>query len=477
MVVGERRINGHLLARLVEVGADERPYYHALGRAISGLVLDGRIPTHTRLPAERDLAAALGVSRNTVTAAYTWLREHGYLDSRQGAGSWTALPRVGSGRAAFVPDTERIDLGVAAPPAIGGLEEAARAAVERLPAHVGGQGYTLYGLPELRHLIARRFTERGLPTTPDQIMVTNGAQQSISLLMELLVEPGDGVLVESPTYPHALDTARHLDARLRITGVGPEGWNMECVVDGFRQWRPRVAYLVPDFHNPTAALMAERDRATVVAEARRAGTTLIVDESVTELAIDGAEPPPPMAVHDTDGRVFTIGSTAKLLWGGLRIGWIRGTPPMLDRLMVLRQRFDLASPIVEQLTVAELLSDVPGVRAERSRDLRRQRDALATALRDRLPDWRFVTPGGGLVLWAKLPQPVASRLAEAASRHGVRVAPGPIFGAEGTLEHFVRLAYTMRPEVLADAVRRLAHAHADVAARPTSAPAPGELYV
>ncbi|MFC7328493.1 PLP-dependent aminotransferase family protein [Marinactinospora rubrisoli] len=475
MAVGERRINGHLLARLVEVGADERPYYLALGRAVSALVMDGRIATRTRLPAERDLATALGVSRNTVTAAYTWLREHGYLDSRQGAGSWTALPQATSGRAAFVPDSERIDLGVAAPAAVGGLEAAVRAAAERLPAHTGGPGYSVLGLPELRHAIARCYTDRGLPTTPEQVMVTNGAQQALALIMELLVQPGDGVLVESPTYPHALDAARNRGARLRTTGVAPDGWDMECVADGFRQWRPRVAYLVPDFHNPTAALMGERDRATVVAEARRAGSTLVVDESMADLAIDAPAQPPPMAAHDTDGRVFTVGSVAKLMWGGLRIGWIRGTPPMLARLAALRQRFDLATPVVEQLAAAELLSDIARVRAERSRELRAQRDALAAGLREWLPEWRFVVPRGGLVLWVKLPRPVAGALADAASRHGVRVAPGPLFGAEGTLEHFVRVAYTRPPEVLADAARRLAEAHAAVAAGP--APAAGEVFV
>ncbi|GAB3213230.1 PLP-dependent aminotransferase family protein [Marinactinospora thermotolerans] len=476
MVVGERRINGHLLARLIGAIPRTRPYYLAVARAISGLVLDGRVPTHTRLPAERDLATALGVSRNTVTAAYAWLRENGYLDSRQGAGSWTVLPGVGAGGLApFVPDTEHIDLGVAAPPAIDGLRTAARLAGEQLAAHVGGQGYAPLGLPELRHAVARRYVERGLPTTPEQIFVTNGAQQAVALLMELLVGPGDGVVVESPTYPHPLDTARHLGARLRPVGVSPRGWEMEYLLDALRQWRPALAYLIPDFHNPTGALMDDGQRAELVAGARRAGTALIIDESVAELAIDSGEQPAPVAVHDTDGRVHTVGSAAKLLWGGLRIGWIRTTPPMAARLMALRQRFDLASPVLEQLTVTHLLSDVMRIRAERSRQLRRNRDALAAALRERLPDWEFVLPEGGLVLWARLPHPVASTLGENAHRHGVHPAPGPVFGAEGTLEHYVRLAYTQPPEILVDAVRRLAGAYADTVARP--APTPRELYV
>ncbi|GLU45840.1 PLP-dependent aminotransferase family protein [Nocardiopsis ansamitocini] len=476
MAVGERRINGHLLAKLIGAKARERPCYLSTARAISGLILDGRIPTRTRLPAERDLAPALGVSRNTVTASYAWLRENGYLDSRQGAGSWTMLPDTGGGGAAFlVPDSEHIDLGVAAPPAIDGLQRAAELAVQQLAAHVGGLGYTSLGLPELRHAVARRYVERGLPTTPDQVFITSGAQQGVALLMELLADPGDPVLVESPTYPHPLAAARHRDARLRTVGVGPQGWDPDYLLDAFRQWRPRLAYLIPDFHNPTGALMDDDEREAVVAEARRSGTSLVVDETVAEMAIDSGEQPAPMATYDTDGRVFTVGSAAKLLWGGLRIGWIRTTPAMVARLRSLRQRFDLSSPVVEQLIVTHLLSDMTRVRAERSSQLRRNRDALVRELREWLPDWRFTVPRGGLVLWVRLPQPVATALAEAAGRSGVHLAPGPVFGTEGTLEQYVRLSYTQPPEVLGDAVRRLARAYAETVDHP--APVARDLYV
>ncbi|ASU83645.1 GntR family transcriptional regulator [Nocardiopsis gilva YIM 90087] len=478
MPVGERRINGHLLARLIGRSAYERPYYVAVGRSISGLILDGRIPTHTRLPAERDLATALKLSRTTVTAAYGWLRENGFLDSRQGSGSWTVLPDVGTGAGrggSIVPDAEHIDLGVAAPSAIEGLRDAARLAVGQLDAHVGGLGYSPHGLPELRHAIARRYVERGLPTTPEQIFVTNGAQHALALLTDLLLEPGDGFLAESPTYPHALDIARRHGARVRTIGVTPGGWDMEYVVDAFRTTKPRLAFLIPDFQNPTGALMDDDERAAVVAEARRSGTSLIIDESVAELAIDSGDQPAPVAAHDTDGRVFTLGSAAKLLWGGLRIGWIRTTPPMVARLMEVRQRGDLSSPVLDQLIVTHLLSDVMRIRAERSSGLRRNRDALVTALRDRLPDWRFTSPSGGLVLWAELPMPVASVLRENAVRHGVHSAPGPVFGAEGTLERFMRFSYTQPPDVLVDAVDRLADAYADTVARPV--PMNRDLFV
>ncbi|NYI94638.1 MocR-like transcription factor YczR [Streptomonospora nanhaiensis] len=465
-MVGERRINGHLLARLIGAAARERPYYLGVARAISGLVLDGRVPTYTRLPAERDLAAALGVSRNTVTAAYAWLRENGYLDSRQGAGSWTVLPDSGPGGGQLLPHTEHVDLGIAAPAAIDGLQQAARLAVDQLAAHVGGIGYNPRGLPELRHAIARRYVERGLPTAPEQICVTNGAQHAVALLLGLLADPGDTLLAESPSYPHALDAARRHGLQVRAAGVTPSGWDMDHVLDAFRRFRPRLAYLIPDFQNPTGALMDDEERAAVVAEARRADAALIVDESVAELAIDSGDQPAPTAAHDTDGRVYTVGSVAKTFWGGLRIGWVRTTPPMVERLAAARQRVDLSSSLMDQLTVTHLFADMLRVRAERSRQLARNRDALVAVLRERIPEWRCSRPSGGLVLWAGLPRPAATALREAGARHGVHLAPGPLFGADGTLEHYVRLSYTLPPEVLADGVERLARAWAETAARP-----------
>ncbi|WP_047870347.1 PLP-dependent aminotransferase family protein [Nocardiopsis sp. RV163] len=473
---GTRRINGRLLARLIGEAPVERPFYLAIARAVSGLVLDGRVPTNTRLPAERDLAAALGVSRNTVTAAYAWLRDNRFLESRQGAGSWTVLPDSATSEPSpFVPAAEHIDLGVAAPPAVEGLRAAAFRAAEQLAAHVGGLGYYPYGLPELRHAIARRYVERGLPTTPEQIFVTNGAQQGVALAVDMLVQSGDEVLVESPTYPHPLDAVRRAGARVRTVGVTPQGWDMEYLVDAFRQWKPRLAYMIPDFHNPTGALMDDEERRVLVREARRAGAHLIVDETVAELAIDSGDLPAPVAAHDTDGRVLTVGSVAKLLWGGLRVGWVRTTPPMVARLMATRQRFDLAGAVLDQLTATHLLADVLRIRAERSRQLRRNRDALLHALRERLPDWRPSVPGGGMVLWATLPHPVASALATAAIRHGVHPAAGPVFGADGTLERYLRLAYTQPPDVLVDAVDRLAAAYTETLLHP--AQPRGQLYV
>ena len=182
--------------------------------------------------------------------------------------------------------------------------------------------------------------------------------------------------------------------------------------------------------------------------------------------------PRPLAAHDTDGRVISIGSAAKVFWGGLRIGWIRTTPPMARRLATLRESLDLASPVLEQLIVTELLLRVDEVRAERVALLREGRRALVAALGETLPDWEFALPRGGMSLWARLPAPASTALAGAAARLGVRIVPGPLFGVDGLLEDYVRLPYVQPADVLGEAVERLARAYHSVetAAAPRSLP-------
>ncbi|RKS73338.1 DNA-binding transcriptional MocR family regulator [Actinomadura pelletieri DSM 43383] len=482
-------VSGAHLARLLGDVPRERPVYAALARSVRALVLDGRLALRTRLPAERDLAAALGVSRTTVTAAYDRLRDEGYVESRQGAGSWTMLPAVrmssaepqaaASGRyggALPTPDDPSfIDLGCATPGAPAIFDEAVAAAVAELPRYSSGPGYEAAGLASLREIIADGYAARGVPTRADQIVVTTGAQHAFTLLTHVLAEPGDAVMVERPTYPHALGALRRRGARLVPIGVN-EGWDVEQAAAAMRQATVRMAYLVPDFQNPTGHVMSGADRAALADAGRRADAFLVTDETFADLAHDLDAPrEPPLAAFDSGGRVVTIGSASKLLWGGLRIGWIRTTAPLARRIVLAREPFDMASPVLDQLIVRELLSRVEEVRAERARSLLLGRDALAAALREFLPDWEFRLPAGGMSLWARIGAPIATLLSEAAERRGVRVVPGPVFGVDGVLEDYVRLPYVLPPAALRTAVERLALAHRDAETTPNTRHLP--IYV
>jgi len=463
-----RSVNATTLARLLGGPPGSRPYYAAIAGSLRGLVLDGRLPLRTRLPAERDLAAALGVSRTTVTAAYDALRSEGYAESRQGAGTWTALPGGAPGAAhhGLATDRTHLDLARVAPAAPAVFEECVAAAVAELPRHTCGPGYEPLGLAGLRQAVAARYTARGVPTLPGQILITTGAQNGLFLVLQALVRPGDAVLVESPTYPHALDALRRARARLVPAGVNA-GWDLELIAGGMRQAAARLAYVIPDFQNPTGRLMRDEDRAALVAAARDTGAYVVSDETFAELAVDDVTMPRPLAAHDTDGRVISVGSAAKVLWGGLRIGWIRAGQALLSGLAEVRETVDLASPVLEQLIVTELLDRIETITTERRATLGERRAALIEALRRECPGWEFEVPPGGLSLWARLPGVSSTALAAAAVRHGVHIVPGTAFGVDGVLDDHLRVPYVLPPDHLRDAVARLALAEREA---PTAQP-------
>ncbi|OLF15731.1 MocR-like transcription factor YczR [Actinophytocola xanthii] len=437
-----------------------------LAAGIRMLVLDGRLPPGTGLPPERELAEALGVSRTLVASAWERLRTSGLVVSRRGAGSWTAVPRGrSSGGLADEPADahQLIDLARAVPEAIPGVAAAAEAALPRFTAELGGHGLYEQGLPELRARIAQRFTERGLPTEPDEILVTNGAHHGLAMALRVLVGPGDRVLLEQPTYPNAIEAVRAAHALPVPVAMTEDGWDLDGLEATLRQAAPRLAYLVVDFQNPTGHQLDEAGRARLGTALRRARTPVVIDETHVDLDLrDSPASPPPFAAFAGD-LVLATGSAAKSHWGGLRIGWIRASRELVNRLLVARRGLDLGSPVFEQLVLAELLAAPPAALVERRARLAAQRDALADALARECPDWSFHLPDGGLSLWCRLPAPVSTRVAAVAQNFGVRVAPGSFFAVHGGLEHWLRLPFTRPSDVLAEAVRRLASAAASVA--------------
>jgi DNA-binding transcriptional MocR family regulator len=449
--------------------AGHGPSYVRLAASVAGAVLDGRLPVPSRLPSERETAAAMGISRTTVAAAYGRLRDDGFLVSRRGAGSWTRLPDRPSRRVtALLPGegmpTDLIDLALAAPgPDPEAIAAAVAEATSSLPAELcGGHGYHPAGVLAFREAVAARYRQRGAATSADQVLITPGAQGALHLIAEHLMEPGDVVLLEQPTYPNAVDAFRRARARLVPVPVTAGGWDPDEMARTLDQVRPRFAYLVVDFHNPTSALLDQVGRERLVAAARRSGTLLVIDETAAELSLDGQPLPPPVAAFDRDERVLTVGSMSKTFWGGLRLGWLRAGPRMIAELATSRSHVDLSGPVFEQLVGVRLLEQADGHLADRRQQLAAQRDALLAAMSARFPNWRWVVPAGGLSVWVTLDAPVSTALADAAERHRLRLVPGPRFGIDGTLERFLRLPFTLPVETLEEAVDRLAAAHADL---------------
>ncbi|MDR6575018.1 DNA-binding transcriptional MocR family regulator [Curtobacterium sp. 320] len=434
----------------------DAPAYEALSDALRVLVIDGRIPQGVRLPAERGLATALGVSRTTVANAYSRLRSDGFVVSLRGSGSVVRLPagligRPDPERLGGVVDDDLLDLRKAALHAAPGIAEAVERAVRHVPAALAGIGYDTVGDPGLRAAIAERYTERGLPTDPSQVVVTIGAQHAIALLARVLVRRGDAVLVESPTYPHAHEAFREVGGRLVGVPVDARtGWDATALETTMRRTAPAVAYVMPELHNPTGATMSASTRELLLSVAASTGTTVIADETMGELRIEGS-PSLPLAAADPSGAsVVMIGSADKVFWGGLRIGWIRAAPALLQRLLLARPTGDLGTPVLDQLVARELIPRTAAVLEARREYLRQGRDDVVGALRARLPEWDVPSPAGGLTTWVGLGRPVSSALVLAARAEGVVLASGGVFGPDGGFERFLRVPFTMSP---ADRVR------------------------
>ncbi len=455
------RIGGRALAALLpDLYTQRGPVYSALCEAITALVLDGRVATETRLPSERELAGALHLSRATVTAAYDALRANGYLASRTGSGSFVTVPVGSQPRPSLArwriggADPDVIDLSCAALPALPGvLQAAVPAAAAALPRYADDEGYEPAGLPVLREAIAARFVARGVPTTADQVLVTSGASHALDLLLRLLVSPGDRMLVELPTYPGALDAARRAGARPVTVPMAPAGgWDVAATRAALRQTAPRLAFFVPDFHNPTGALMGDAARHDILRAARQTAATVIIDETFVELGFVAAARP----AAAIDSGVITIGALSKPVWGGLRIGWIRASADLVQRLAVLRASIDMGGAVLDQLVAVEIFPDLDRLMPERVCGLRARRDALLGALARELPEWRVAEPHGGLSLWAELDAPLSTSLCMMAASAGVVLVPGSRFGVDGTLERFLRIPFALAPERLEEAVRRIA---------------------
>jgi DNA-binding transcriptional MocR family regulator len=275
---------------------------------------------------------------------------------------------------------------------------------------------------------------------------------------------GDRALIENPTYPHALDAIRGAGARIApITVTAEEGWDEVALEQTIQRTSPSLGYLMPDSHNPTGRTMPVELRQKTLALAARHGTTLIADETMAELNLEGNTVVEPFAVH---GPAILVGSVGKTVWGGVRIGWIRADRTIIQRLARERTSTDLGTPLLEQLIVTNLLRDYDGILRARRAYLRAGRDRLSALLAARLPEWHVPLADGGLTAWVNLGHPVSSQLAIAARNEGLIIAAGPRFGVDGAFERFIRIPFSYSAAETERGVEALVAAWATVQRHP-----------
>lgn len=455
--MSSRRFGSQSLVRLLgnwQESTSRTPIWRQLAEALRLLILDGRLALETRLPGERELAASLNISRTTVASALGQLREEGYLYSRQGSGSRIALPERPVEASAQKPDPLSVNLAVAALSAGPEIHQAYSQALKIMPEHLSNTGYDQQGLALLREAIARRYSERGLPTRSDEVMIVNGALSGFALVLRLFTGPGDRVVVDAPTYPMALSAIQGASCRPVSVALPQQGWDCDGLAATIAQTAPRLAWLMPDFHNPTGRCMDSATRQRVADIAAQTRTTLVVDETMVDLWYD-APPPPPLAAFNPDAPVITIGSAGKSFWGGLRIGWIRASSRTIASLVQARDSLDLGSPLLEQLACCWLLENEKGLLPSRRAMLATRRDMCGALMAEYFPHWRFTPPEGGLSFWVELPGMLATLFSVRAESRGIHIGTGTRFGLAGAFDRYLRLPFTLSDEELRSAFTTL----------------------
>jgi DNA-binding transcriptional MocR family regulator len=479
------------------------PVYRQISRQLREAIFAGQLAEGLRLPPERTLARSLGVNRTTVLAAYRELKDQGLLEGHVGRGT-TVLPVRAVGPGAPLPWNQLVRGGIAAadplirdlldnlqhdavPLALGApapelfpLREL-REAQERVLAEVG-PGALQYGptegVAELREALCAHLRERGAACTPAEVLVLSGSQQGIDLLSRVFLGPEDTVVTEEPTFVGALQTFRRAGARLLSVPVDGEGMRMDLLEAVLARRRVKLVYTLPTFQNPTGVVMSLARRQRLLELAYRYQVPVVEDDPYSELRYDG-RPLPLLKAMDTRGYVLHLGTFSKLVFPGLRVGWMVGPVAALRHLAVAKQTADLHTGTYAQLLVARFLRG--GLLAKHLERIRpeyaRRRDALLAALRKSAAaglEWN--RPEGGYYVWCRLADDVApARLMAEAARERVSYLPGAVCSVDGSGATCLRLNFTAcPPERLREGVRRLGRALRAARVRPRERPAAAE---
>ena len=496
----DQSVNGLFRALGIEARAvpRTRPLYRRLVTLLEGGIARGAVPAGFQLPPERELAAALKISRATVVSAYRELEARGLVRGYVGRGTFvSARPDTASAPFAWrgkiaasalqaTETTVRDLVRAAADPKLISLAAGVPAldcfpteAFQRAMNHVlATQSDTAWrhgpteGLQSFRAALAHRFGGE-----PDHILVLAGAQQGLDLLARCLIDPGDAVVIDRPGYLGAIQTFRNAGARLI-------GWDIaradtDELEELLLRYRPKLIFTNPTHQNPTGTTLSIRARREMLDLAARYRVPIVEDDTYRDLALTGDTPPPSLfTLDESHAVVIRINSFSKMLAPGLRLGWISAVRPIVDQLALIKQQVDPHTQNLSQLVIGELVEQ--GVLDKHLATLksehRRRRDAMVEALRQHVPaaQLRFSVPDGGMYLWCQLPPQIhAASVQERALRESVMVLTGNPFYVDQGGDHQLRICYTSQPASRAVAVaktlaRSLVAAARDGGAAPAS---------
>ena len=473
------------------------PLYHQIESYLRQGILSGSLPTDMRLPACRQLAKDLGVNRTTVENAYAKLEADGLVYSHMGSGTYvlpiTPIPMITKNTRntqwplwqesvqdrnivskADVVDEMLLAAGHPNPISFAsGISDSRQFPIDEFRKvlqtvmrrdQISALDYgERNGYAPLREGITHILASQGLQTNPENILITAGSQQAIYLALQVLLKPGDVVLVEDPTYSVAIDLFRALGFQLVGIPVDNQGMQVEKLEKLLQQHHPKLIYTIPNFHNPTGTCLSGARRRELILLADRYNIPILEDDFVGDLRYEGHAQPSLKAL-DPGGQVIYVSTFSKMLMPGLRVGFIVADGPVFESLLNFKRLSDLATSTLIQRAL-EAYVNVGRYQAyirRSSQTFRKRRDVMLGAIAHYLPSGiSFEEPKGGLFIWLRLSKSLsAEELLSAACAEGVAFVPGNYFfidGASGS--EWMRLNFASQPEAdIEEGIKRLGKA-------------------
>lgn len=472
------------------------PLYQQIKKHFREGILSGSLAPDTRLPASRKLAQDLGVNRITVETAYSELEADGLIYSRVGSGTYVLSPQTINPRPKDIlektwplwqhnvqidnktgnleneyllkndqnPDLIKFSGGSSAPQIF--PTDDFRKVIQRVMRRDGMAALDYgesRGYAPLRTTIAHVLASQGLQARPENILITAGSQQALSLVSRILLKPGDTILVENPTYGGALDLFRTLDFHIVGIPMDVQGMQVENLEKLLQLHHPKLIYTIPNFHNPTGTCLISSRRRELLLLADRYNVPILEDDFVGDLRYDGRTQPSLKAL-DPGGRVIYASTFSKMLMPGLRVGFLLIEGPVYESLVKFKHVNDLGtSSLIQRALEAYVTVGRYQTHLRRSCQIfRKRRDEMVKAIKKYLPDdMEFEVPQGGLFIWLKLSDGLSSDdLLLLALKEGVDFVPGIRFFPDSSQgKSWMRLNFVVQPpDEIEEGIRRLGHA-------------------
>lgn len=497
----------------LQPGNDE-PLYRLIADRIKGAIESGSIAPNEKLPTNREVASRLRVDRSTAARAYSELIKEGYLESFVGRGTYARLPGAIVGKGSEDKDggegsegfetivwNERFSR---ASQTVYEMFRLERSFYDRQPGSISFAGgiptdefypnekfvqilqtiidheraaeFFEYspaeGHPALRREVIAYLSRSGMDIADENLLIVSGSQQAIDVVSTVLIDPGDLIACEDPTYLWAICSFRSRQARCLPVSLDSEGLRLDVLETILKRQRPKLIYTIPDFQNPTGLTMSASRRAGLIELATQYQVPILEDSFVSDLRYQGDRIPSLRAMPGGKNIVIHQGTFSKALCPALRLGWLVAPPEVLSRLVIAKRASNLSTNSISQVILAEFLAKgfyekhLQSVRAT----YKSRRDTMLASLQKELGnieepngtrcDITWSRPNGGMFIWLRLPEGYSSReLMTFARREGVTYAPGDLCFLSAQNTQFIRLCFIQTDEeTIARGVKMLGRA-------------------